>query len=139
LNYSINYGDALVPQFSTQPALVGDHGWPIALAHDLGISKTLFMAFGFEGLPRDVQPEAMNRVVGYLSRLGRSRVQADRATVQPGDEITVTIYATNDGATAIAQAALALNLPAGVTYLGGDTLTWTGALSLDGSSCATLR
>jgi uncharacterized repeat protein (TIGR01451 family) len=123
-----NYSAALVPQPSAQPALVGDHGWPIAIAHDLGISKTLFMAFGFEGLPGDVQPEAMNRVIGYLSRLGRSRVQADRATVQPGDEITVTISATNDGATAIAQAAYTLSLPAGVTYLGGDALTWTGAL-----------
>ena len=124
-----NYGDALVPQPSTQTALVGDHGWPIALAHDMGLSKTLFMAFGFEGLPSEVQPEAMNRVVGYLSRLGRSRVQTDRATVQPGDEITVTISVTNDGTTAIAQATFSLTLPAGVTYLGGDALTWTGALA----------
>jgi uncharacterized repeat protein (TIGR01451 family) len=130
LNYPYpNYSDALVPQPAAQTALVGDHGWPIALAHDMGISKTLFMAFGFEGLPSDVQPEVMNRVVGYLSRLGRSRVQADRDTVQPGNEITVTINATNDGATAIAQAAFTLNLPAGVTYLGGDALTWTGVLS----------
>ncbi len=71
----------------------------------------------------------MNRVVGYLSRLGRSRVQIDRAVVQPGDEITVTISATNDGATSIAQAAFTLTLPAEVTYLGGDGLTWTGALA----------
>ncbi len=130
LNYPyLNHSDALAPQSVAQTALVGEHGWPIALAHDMGISKTLFMAFGFEGLPSDVQPEAMNRVVGYLSRLGRSRVQADRAAVQLGDEITVTISATNDGAAAIAQASFALNLPAGVTYLGGDALTWTGTLS----------
>ena len=50
----------------------------------MGLSKTLFMAFGFEGLPVDVQPEAMNRVVGYLSRLGRSRVQTDRASGAAG-------------------------------------------------------
>jgi uncharacterized repeat protein (TIGR01451 family) len=60
--------------------------------------------------------------------LGRSRVQTDQTRVQPGDELTVTITATNDGATAIAQAAFALSLPTGVAYLGGDALTWTGAL-----------
>jgi uncharacterized repeat protein (TIGR01451 family) len=130
LNYPFrNYSDALAPQPTAQTALVGDHSWPIAVAHDMGISKTLFMAFGFEGLPSDVQLEALNRVVGYLSRLGRSRVQVDRSVVQPGDEITVTISATNDGASSITQAAFTLTLPAEITYLGGDGLTWTGALS----------
>ncbi|HTP09989.1 MAG TPA: S8 family serine peptidase, partial [Anaerolineae bacterium] len=73
-----NYDDALTPQPGTQVALVGDHGWPVALAHDMGISKTLFMAFGFEGFPTAVQPEVMNRAVGFLSRLGRSSLTTDR-------------------------------------------------------------
>jgi hypothetical protein len=46
-----NYDDALAPQPDAQVVLVGDHGWPVALARDMGISKTLFMAFGFEGRP----------------------------------------------------------------------------------------
>lgn len=129
LNYPYpNYSDALAPQPAAQTALVGDHGWPIALAHDMGISKTLFMAFGFEGLPADIQPEVMNRAVGYLSRLGSSSVNADRSSVQPGDEITVTVSAANDGVTAIAHAALILTLPAGIIDLGGDALAWQGAL-----------
>ncbi len=36
----------------------------------------------------------------------------------------------NDGAAPIERAALTLTLPAGVTYLGGDALTWSGALSV---------
>ena len=92
LNYPYpNYDDALAPQPDAQVALVGDHGWPVALAHDMGISKTLFMAFGFEGLPRASQPEAMDRAIGFLSRLGRSSVTTDRAAAQPGDVITATI------------------------------------------------
>ncbi len=125
-----NYNDALVPQPNAQIALIGDHGWPVALAHDLGISKTLFMAFGFEGLPAASQPDAMNRALGYLSRLGRSSVTTDRRTAQPGEVITATIAIVNDGAAAIKQAALTLTLPSAVTYLGGDAVTWSGALSV---------
>jgi len=129
LNYPYpNYDDALAPQPDAQVALVGDHGWPVALAHDMGISKTLFLAFGFEGLPTASQPEAMNRAIGFLSRLGRSGVTIDRVVAQPGDVITTRIVIVNDGAAAIDQAALTLTLPSAVAYLGGDALTWSGAL-----------
>jgi hypothetical protein len=110
--------------------LVGDNGWPVALAHDLGISKTLFMAFGFEGLPVAVQPDVMNGVVGFLSRLGRSSVKTDRVWVQPGELLTATIAVLNDGAAPIDHAAFTMTLPATVAYLGGDALTWSGALGL---------
>ncbi|HTP08310.1 MAG TPA: hypothetical protein VMP08_08675, partial [Anaerolineae bacterium] len=98
--------------------------------HDMGISKTLFMAFGFEGFPTAVQPEVMNRAVGFLSRLGRSSLTTDRVVARPGDEITTTIAVMNDGAAPIDYAAFTMTLPAEVTYLGGDTLTWSGALSV---------
>jgi uncharacterized repeat protein (TIGR01451 family) len=125
-----NYDDALAPQRDAQAELVGDHGWPVALAHDMGISKTLYMAFGFEGLPAASQPGAMDRVTGYLSRLGRSSVETDRELAQPGDVITTTIAIMNDGAAPIKRAALTLTLPAGVSYLGGQALTWSGALGV---------
>jgi hypothetical protein len=124
-----NYSDALAPQPDAQIALVGDHGWPVALAHEMGISKTLFMAFGFEGLPPAVQPEVMNDAVGFLSRLGRSSVKTDREWVQPGELLTATIAVLNDGVGPIAQAAFTVTLPADIAYLGGDALTWSGALS----------
>jgi uncharacterized repeat protein (TIGR01451 family) len=123
-----NYDDALVPQPDAQVEIVGDHGWPVALSHDMGISKTLFTAFGFEGLPAASQPEVMNRAVGYLSRLGRSSVKTDRALVQPGDVITTTIVVMNDGTAPINRAAMTLTLPPGSIYLGGEALTWSGAL-----------
>jgi hypothetical protein len=124
-----NYDDALAPQPATQVALVGDHGWPVALAHDMGISKTLFMAFGFEGLPAAAQPDVMERAIGFLSRLGRSSVKTDRAWAQPADLISATIAVMNDSAAPIDHAAFTLTLPADVAYLGGDALTWAGALS----------
>jgi hypothetical protein len=123
-----NYSDALAPQPDAQIALVGDSGWPVALAHDMGISKTLFMAFGFEGLPAAVQPDVMDRAVGFLSRLGRSSVQTDRVWVQPGELLTATIAVMNDGAAPIDRAAFTMTLPANVAYLGGDAVTWSGAL-----------
>jgi uncharacterized repeat protein (TIGR01451 family) len=131
LNYPYpNYDDALAPQPGAQVALVGDHGWPVALAHDMGISKTLYMAFGFEGLPAASQAEVMDRAIGYLSRLGRSSVTTDRVLARPGDVITATIAVLNDGVAPIERAALTLTLPSGVSYLGGHALTWSGALSV---------
>jgi hypothetical protein len=123
------YEDALAPQPDAQVVLVGDHGWPLALAHDMGISKTLFMAFGFEGLPAALQPAVMDGAVGFLSRLGRSSVQPDRVAAQPSDEVTALITVINDGAAPIHQAAFTLTLPSNVAYLGGDALTWSGALN----------
>jgi hypothetical protein len=124
-----NYSDALAPQPEAQVELVGDHGWPIALSRDMGISKTLFMAFGFEGLPAASQPEAMNRAVGFLSRLGRSSVKIDGVMARPGDVITATIAVVNDAAASLNRAAFTLTLPSSVAYLGGDALTWSGVLS----------
>ncbi|HSD85555.1 MAG TPA: hypothetical protein VLG46_16965, partial [Anaerolineae bacterium] len=131
LNYPYpNYDDALAPQPDTQVALVGGHGWPVALAHDMGISKTLFMAFGFEGLSAASQPEAMDRAIGYLSRLGHSSVATTRGVAQPGEMITATITIMNDGAASIKRAAVTLTLPSAVTYLGGDAVTWSGELGV---------
>ena len=72
----------------------------------------------------------MDRAVGFLSRLGRSSVTTDRVRAQPGDVITATIAVMNDGAAPIDRAAFTLTLPLDVTYLGGDALTWSGALSV---------
>ncbi len=126
-----NYSDALAPQPDAQVALVGQHGWPSAVTHRYGNGKTLFMALGFEGLPAEAQPEAMNRIVGYLSRLGDSTVRFDRAAASAGERVTMTIVARNDRQSAIDHAAFAATLPLSVTYAGGDALAWSGSLAPD--------
>ena len=124
-----NYTDALAPRPEAQVAWIGQHGWPTAVARTYGISKTLFMGFGFEGLPAAIQPEAMNRSVGYLSWLGSSSVKFDRASANMGDVVTTTIVIANDGPRPIAQAAFTLSLPSNVIHAGGAALTWSGALN----------
>ena len=120
---------ALAPQPDAQVELISEQGWPVALTPAIDPGKMLFMAFGFEGLPTAVQADVMNRSVGYLSRLGRSSVKADRAVVWPGETITLTIAARNDGLDPIQQAAFTFTLPSDFTYLGGDAPTWSGALA----------
>jgi hypothetical protein len=134
-----NYSAVLAPQPGVDVVWVGDRGQPIALAHDMGISKTLFMAFGFEGLPATLQPEAMNRNVGYLSRLGRSSVKFDRETAAPGEIVTATIIVVNDEAGVIERAAFTLTLPASATVVSGDASDWSGALAPGQRITRTLR
>ena len=121
-----NYSDALAPQPGTQVALVGNRGWPVALAHADGSGKALFMAFGFEGLPESQRGEAMNRAVGYLSWLGSSSARFDRPVASAGERVTLTIAIVNDGPAPIAHAGFTTTLPLSVTYAGGDPLTWRG-------------
>jgi uncharacterized repeat protein (TIGR01451 family) len=124
-----NYSDALAPQPNTHVILIGQHGWPVALAKTYGSGKSLFMALGLEGWPVPLQPEVMNRSIGYLSWLGQSSAKFDRAAASAGDQVTLTIEATNDGASTIKQAAFTATLPLSVTYADGDSLTWTGSLA----------
>jgi uncharacterized repeat protein (TIGR01451 family) len=124
-----NLSDALAPQPNAQVALIGQHAWPIALANAHGTSKSLLMAFGFEALPKGVQPEAMNHIVGYLSWLGQSSARFDRPSASSGDVVTLTIVARNDGPAAISHTAFTATLPMSVTYAGGDAVTWNGSLA----------
>jgi len=118
-------------------ALIGSSAWPIALTHRSGWGKSIFMAFGFEDLPPAMQPEAMNRIVGYLSGLGDSRVQFDRSNALAGEVVTATIVAMNDMPLTIAQAAYTLTVPLSATLKNGDPLTWSGSLLAHQSITAT--
>ncbi len=135
-----NYSVALAPQMDpqTQVALIGSPGWPIALTQRFRLGKSLFMAFGFEDLPLSMQPEAMNRSVGYLSWLGDSQVKFDRSMAAPGDVVTATIVARNDMPVTITQAAYTITLPLSATLKNGDPLTWMGLLLPNQSITATL-
>jgi subtilisin family serine protease len=126
-----NFTVALAPQMDPQEvqvALIGSAGWPIALTNRFRLGKSLFMSFGFEDLPSALQPEAMNRIVGYLSWLGDSQVQFDRASASAGDVVTATIVAMNDMPLIITQAAYTITVPLSATLKNGDPLTWSGSL-----------
>ncbi len=133
-----NFTVALAPQPDAAVALIGSHGWPIALAHRSKLGKSVFMAFGFEDLPLSMQAEAMNRSVGYLSWLGSSMVKFDRAMAAPGEVVTATIVAMNDMPLAITQAAYTITLPVSATLKNGAPLTWKGSLLPNQSITATL-
>lgn len=141
LNYPYpNFTVAIAPQPDAPVALIGSYGWPIAITHRSArsVGKTVFMAFGFEDLPEAMQPEAMNRIVGYLSGLGDSHVQFDRSIASAGEVVTATIVVMNDLPLAIHQAAYTITLPLSATLKNGDPLTWSGALLPGQSITATI-
>jgi hypothetical protein len=114
-----NYSDALAPQPGARVELIGQHGWPIALAHDYGAGRALFMAFGFEGFARPQRSAAMQGVLSTLSWLGSSTVQFDRDVASIGDPLTVTIRAINDGPRPIDHAAITATIPISLAGPGG--------------------
>jgi subtilisin family serine protease len=123
-----NYSDALAPQPDAQVELLGQHGWPIALTHDYGAGRVLFMAVGFEGFASAQRRQAMQGVISALSWLGSSRVQFDRAVAAIGDPLTVTIRAINDGPRPIDHAAFTATLPIGLAGPDDAALAWHGSL-----------
>ena len=123
-----NYSDALAPQPDARVELIGQHGWPIALTHDYGAGRALFMAFGFEGFASAAQSEAMQGIISALSWLGSSRVQFDRATASIGDPLTVTIRAINDGPRPIEHAAFTATVPISLTSQSGPVVVWHGSV-----------
>jgi hypothetical protein len=126
-----NYSDALVPQPGARVELIGQHGWPIALAHDYGAGRALFMAFGFEGFAPPQRSVAMQGVLSALSWLGSSTAQFDRDVASIGDPLTVTIRAINDGPRPIDHAALTATIPISLAGPGGPLLAWHGSLQPD--------
>ncbi|HZY43734.1 MAG TPA: S8 family serine peptidase [Anaerolineae bacterium] len=133
-----NFTVALAPQPNAQVALIGSHGWPIALLHRSNLGKSMFMAFGFEDLPLAMQPEALNRSIGYLSWLGDSQVKFDRSMAASGAVITATIVTLNDMPVTITQAAYTITLPLSATLKNGNPLIWAGSLLPNQSITATV-
>ncbi len=123
-----NYSDALAPQPGARVELIGQHGWPIALAHDYGAGRALFMAFGFEGFAPPQRSAAMQGVLSALSWLGSSTVQFDRDVASIGDPLTVTVHAINDGPRPIDHAAITATIPISLAGPGGPLVTWHGSL-----------
>ncbi len=95
--YYWNLSSAILPISNTQVILHGDSGQPFGLARE-GVTaafpwRTTFMPFAFEALTRTVRADLMNRVIGWLSWLGRSSLTAGAppgGIAQAGAPITFT-------------------------------------------------
>jgi uncharacterized repeat protein (TIGR01451 family) len=103
---------------------------------------TLFFAFPFEALPAQERPLALERAVGWLSWLGRSSLEAEPSSVEPGERVTYTLTLHNDGLGTV-TASVSNTMPADVdvvpdTFAGPgiydpveDRLSWQGAIGPD--------
>ncbi|MCL6511519.1 MAG: S8 family serine peptidase [Anaerolineae bacterium] len=99
--YNWNLSSAVQPIRDTQVILRGNSGQPFGLArsnmHASAIGprslawRTVFMPFAFEALPEPSRIELMNRIVGWLSPLGRSTLVADRPAARDGETVSFTL------------------------------------------------
>ncbi|MDW8396887.1 MAG: hypothetical protein RMM31_11665, partial [Anaerolineae bacterium] len=155
--YNWNLSTSIQPVRSAQVVLRGDSGQPFGLiheqvAHGAPISSHLpgwlapatwraaLLPFALETLTPSVRAELTNRLVGWLSWLGESSLEAHSAQAAPGDPITFSVRAQLDGARnapITAQVALSVMLSSDA-YLASSALNnpqpphyageWSGTL-----------
>ncbi|MCL4506574.1 MAG: S8 family serine peptidase [Chloroflexi bacterium] len=100
--YNWNLSSAVLPLSGTQVILRGDSGQPFGLAREglaaspPAVWRTSFMPFAFEVLTSTVRADLMNRVVGWLSWLGRSTLTPDHPSAAPGEPVTYTLVLRAD-------------------------------------------
>jgi len=135
-----NWSDGVEPMPNVGVAMRDQNRRPIGLAHREGSWATVFFAFPFEALPEGARPAMMERIVGYLSWLGRSTFQADRGAVLAGETVTYTLRLWNDGPSPVV-ASISNTVPVSLSLLSGTLtgparydpvarrLTWEGPLS----------
>lgn len=99
-----NFSDALTPTASASAAFVGQVGQPNAVTNvgpnpqQGGIPwRTAFFAFNPDGLSQANNLHLMRRVTGWLSWLGGSTVDVDKALARDTDTLTYTVVLRNDG------------------------------------------
>ena len=148
--YNWNLSSAVQPTPGTQVILRGDSSQPFGLMRSEPADivaqrpewRTVFAPFAFEALDRAGMHDTLNRIVGWLSPLGNSTMDADAATVAPGQRINITVTLRADNVIArwpgMKQAAhVSVTLPTGLS-LTSSTLpnaagniagAWTGEIS----------
>jgi hypothetical protein len=154
--YNWNLSSAVQPTPGTQVILRGDSGQPFGLMREepavslrsRPVWRTVFAPFAFEAMEPTHMQDVMNRIVGWLSPLGRSTINADTSTVAPGQQAHVTVTLRADEVIVRAPgtrhaATVSLTVPAGFTLLAssmpnatewsgninaGDVMTWTFTL-----------
>jgi uncharacterized repeat protein (TIGR01451 family) len=141
-----NFSDALTPTVNADRAFVGQAGQPNAVTNrgpnpQNPVWRTAFFAFDPDGLDDTANRRLVQRVAGWLSWLGGSTVNADKALAGDGDSLTYTVVMRNDGwqdmETAYFTATFPSDLvPVPVSATGGaswdagqSAFVWSGPLS----------
>jgi len=137
-----NWSDVLTPTIASETAFLGDHGYPVAVAHQGNGFRTIFFSFPFEALDESAAQATMERIIGWLSRLGTSTLSADRTPLASGSIVNYTLVMRNDSQQAIAWATISNTIPANTGYVPGSlqpgqaiyhpltqTITWQGPLA----------
>jgi uncharacterized repeat protein (TIGR01451 family) len=137
-----NWTDSITPTASASPAMVSQQGDPNAVTHRGGITETwhtAFFGFGLELLDDSARAEVMRRLVGWLSWLGASTVNADVDQATNGDIIAYTAVLRNDGPVDISTAAFTATFPYPLSLRSGSAaggltesegqLIWHGPLA----------
>ncbi|MDY7041749.1 MAG: hypothetical protein SVX38_12880 [Chloroflexota bacterium] len=112
----------------------------------------MFFSFPFETLDEAAAQTTMEKVIGWLSRLGTSTLRADRTTVASGSAVTYTLVMRNDSQQAIAWSTISDTIPANTSYVPGSlqpaqaiyhpltrTITWQGPLVIGDAVTLTYR
>ncbi len=135
-----NWSDEVFPMPGTAVVFRDQAGRGIGLARRGPAEATVFFPFPSEALPEEERPGVMERIVGWLSWLGRSSFVVDRGVVAPGESITFTLHLVNDGPQA-APAAFSATVPAELELVPGSLtgpatydpdarrVGWAGALA----------
>jgi uncharacterized repeat protein (TIGR01451 family) len=141
LTYSYtNWSDALTPTVASEVAFRGDDQMPIGLAHAGQGYRTVYFSFPFETLDAAGGERVMERVIGWLSWLGKSEMSSDPSVAASGCTITYTVSLENDGWEDV-TAHLSNTLPSQIDYISGTLvplaagydpgsrrISWDGAL-----------
>ncbi len=122
-----NWSDSVMPAPGAEVAFRGQHGQPGALTHAGACTtgdpacrwRTAFFAFPVEALPLAQRTVLIQRLVGWLSWLGGSELQADRNTAQVGETVDYTLTVRNDGPGTVVGAAVSNTLPLGAALADG--------------------
>jgi uncharacterized repeat protein (TIGR01451 family) len=145
-----NWSDTVVPVPGAGVPIRDQNRKAIGLARQDGGYRTVFFSFPFEVLPENVRPVVMERVVGWLSWLGRSTFASDRVAALPGDVLTYTAVLYNDGPVTV-TASLSNTLPVSLTLVPGSLagpasytatarrITWAGTLFPDSAVTITYQ
>ena len=146
-----NFSDSLTPTTTARPIMLNQAGQPNSLTNQGANWRTAFFAFDPDGLPLSIGSHLVQRLVGWLSWLGGSQVEADRLMVRQGETVTYTVTLRNDGwqdmDRAFFTATFATNLnPVPGSIQGGaswdaghNAFVWSGAIAQDASQSFTYQ
>jgi subtilisin family serine protease len=171
--YNWNLSTAVQPISGTAVFLRGDSSQPFGLAREEPLARsfpplgrpawrTVLAPFAFEALQPGNRVDLLNRIVGWLTPLGKSSLSADRATASPGEVVNFTLVMRADQTLPASlgishPVTLAVDLAPGLALVSsslqgasgqtagawasdvtaGETLTWTFAARVDASGPVT--